>query len=162
MLEKYRVFTPKKRWYVIETLFSHYAHTHDEQHLKIVRSIIENDCPSYLNAYDKVLGRRWGYMFNMMILQKNLMDDYCSWLFNILFKTFEQVDTTGLNAFDSRFCGRISEILFDVWLQNKLETGRIRAEEVKELPYMEDVDWKYKIKAFLSAKFLHKKYGRSS
>ena len=162
MLGKYKIFTPKKRYYVIETLYSHYAHTHDENHFKIVRSIIEKDCPSYIVAYEKVLNRRWGYMFNMMILQKDLMDDYCSWLFNILFKTFEQVDTTGLSAFDSRFCGRISEILFDVWVEHKLITGEIKPDEIKELPYMEDVDWGFKIKSFLSAKFLNKKYGRSS
>lgn len=162
MLGRYRIFTPKKRWYFIETLYSHYAHTHDEQHFKIVRLIIQKDCPAYLPAYDKVLKRRWGYMFNMMILQKDLMDDYCKWLFNILFKTFEQIDTTGLSAFDSRFCGRISEILFDVWLDNKIESGIIRKKEIKELSYMEDVDWNYKIKVFLSAKFLNKKYGRSS
>jgi len=162
MLGRYKVFTPKKRWYVIETLYSHYAHTHDENHFRIVREIITRDCPDYLPAFEKVLKRRWGYMFNMMILRRDMMDDYCSWLFNILFQAFEQVDTTGLSAFDSRFCGRISEILFDVWLENKLQTGAVRPEEVKELPYMEDVNWNYKVKAFLSAKFMKKKYGRSS
>lgn len=162
LLGKYKIFTPKKRRYFIETLYSHYAHTHDEEHLKIVRRIIEKDCPTYISAYDKVLNRRWGYMFNMMILRRDLMDDYCSWLFNILFKAYEQIDTDDLSAFDSRFCGRISEILFDVWIENKIEIGTVKPGEVKELPYMEDVDWNYKVKAFLSAKFLHKKYGRSS
>ena len=79
-----------------------------------------------------------------------MMDDYCSWLFNILFQVVERIDKSNLSAFNSRFCGRISEILFDVWL------------EVKELPYMEDVNWAFKVKVFLSAKFLHKKYGVSS
>ena len=67
-----------------------------------------------------------------------------------------------MSAFDSRFCGRISEILFDVWVENKIMSGQVKKEEIKELPYIEDVDWNYKVKAFLSAKFLNKKYGRSS
>lgn len=162
MLGKYKIFVPQKRHYYIETLYSHYAHTHDEEHFKIVRRIIEKDCPKYLLAYDKVLNRRWGYMFNMMILQKDLMDDYCSWLFNILFQVFEQVDTSNMSAFDSRFCGRISEILLDVWIENKIETGKVDKTEIKELPYIENVNWNFKIKAFLSAKFLHKKYVTSS
>lgn len=162
MLGKYKVFVPKKRRYFIETLYSHYAHTHDESHFKIVNRVIRKDCPEYLPAYEKVLKRRWGYMFNMMILQKDLIDDYCSWLFHILFKALGQIDTTGMSDFDSRFCGRISEILFDVWIENKIETRRLKKEEIKELPYMEDVDWNYKIKAFLYAKFMNKKYGRSS
>lgn len=162
MLGKYKIFVPKKRHYYIESLYSHYAHTHDENHFKIVESIIRKDCPDYLNAYNKVLKRSWGYMFNMMILQRELMDDYCSWLFNILFQAFSQVDTTNMSAFESRFCGRVSEILFDVWIEKKIEEGTVKQSEVKELPYMEDVNWNYKIKAFLSAKFLHKKYGASS
>lgn len=162
MLGKYKIFVPKKRYYYIETLYSHYAHTHDEKHFKVVEQIIKKDCPEYFHAYEKVLKRRWGYMFNMMILEKNLMDDYCSWLFNILFQVFEQVDKLNMTAFDKRFCGRISEILFDVWIESKLLTGKIAKTEIKELPYIEDVNWNYKIKVFLSAKFLHKKYGASS
>ena len=162
MLGKYKIFVPKKRHYYIESLYSHYAHTHDENHFIIAEKIIKKDCPDYLNAYHKVLKRSWGYMFNMMILQRDLMDDYCSWLFNILFQTFGQVDTTNMSAFDSRFCGRISEILFDVWIEKKIEDGTVEQSEIKELPYMENVNWIYKIKAFLSAKFLHKKYCASS
>lgn len=29
MLGQYKIFVPQKRWYIIETLYSHYAHTHD-------------------------------------------------------------------------------------------------------------------------------------
>ena len=162
LLKKYKVFVPKKRKYYIETLYSHYAHTHDESHLKITEDIIKKDCPEYLDAFNKVMKRKWGYMFNMMILEKSLMDDYCSWLFNILFQAVECIDKSNLSAFDSRFCGRISEIMFDVWLENKLQTGKVKPSELKELPYVENVSWAFKIKAFLSAKFLHKKYGVSS
>ena len=162
MLETYKVFVPKKRWYVIETIYSHYSHTLDKSHLDICREIIKEKSPSYIEAYDKVLNRRWGYMFNMMILKKELMDDYCSWLFDILFEIYERVDKTGMTAFECRFCGRVSEILFDVWLENKIETGMVSRSQIKELPYMEDVNWGFKIKTFLMAKFFHKKYGVSS
>ena len=162
LLGKYKVFVPRKRHYYIETLYSHYAHTHDESHLKITRNIIEKKSPDYLIAFDKVMRKRWGYMFNMMILQKDLMDDYCSWLFEILFELYDQVDKSGMSAFDGRFCGRISEIMFDVWIEKRLLGKTLQSSEIKELPYMEDVDWMYKVKAFLSAKFLHKKYRRSS
>ena len=162
MLRKYKVFVPRKRHYYIESLYSHYAHTHDESHFHIVEDIIRTDCPEYLEAYKRVMKRRWGYMFNMMILERNLMDDYCSWLFNILFQAVERIDKENLSDFDRRFCGRISEILFDVWLENKLIKGEISNSEVKELPYMEDVNWAFKLRVFLSAKFFHKKYGVSS
>ena len=162
MLNRYKVFVPKKRHYYIESLSSHYAHTHDESHFQLVQEIILHDCPDYLNAFDSVMKRSWGYMFNMMILRTELMDDYCTWLFNILFQVADRVDASQLSDFDSRFCGRISEILFDVWLQKKIEEGTLKNSEIKELPYMEQVNWSFKVKSFLSAKFLKQKYGRSS
>lgn len=162
LLNQYKIFVPKKRHYYIESLSSHYAHTHDENHFRIVREIIEHDCLDYLHAFDIVMKRTWGYMFNMMILRSDLMDDYCTWLFNILFQVADRVDASQLSDFDSRFCGRISEILFDVWLEKKVEDGTVKKDEIKELPYMEQVNWLFKIKSFLAAKFFKKKYGRSS
>lgn len=162
MTAKYKVFVPKKRHYYIETLSSHYAHTLSEQHFPIVEKIIERECPEYLPSFRKVMNRRWGYMFNLMILRKDLFDDYCSWLFNILFKAEKKISKKNMTAFEKRFGGRISEILFDVWLENKIETNVITKDEIKELPYMENVNWPFKIKTFLMAKFFHKKYNKSS
>ena len=162
LLNKYRVFVPKKRRYYIETIASHYAHTHDEKHFQLVREIIEKDCAEYLQAFDLVMNRTWGYMFNMMIMETNLIDNYCSWLFHILFQVEEKIDTDRLTEFESRFCGRISEILFDVWLERKIEEGLLDRKEIKELAYIEEVDWFFKIKAFLAAKFFNRKYRRSS
>ena len=162
MLYKYKVFVPKKRHYYIETLLSHYSHTFDKKHFEVVEKIIKKDCPEYINAFNKVMNRRWGYMFNMMILQNNLMDNYCSWLFNILFQAVEMIDKTNMTDFESRFGGRLSEILFDVWLEKKLEDKTITKEDIKELKYIEEVNWPFKIKNFLLAKFFHKKYGQSS
>ena len=162
MLDRYRVFVPKKRRYYIETLASHYSHTHDGLHLKICRCIIERRHPEYLDSYDRVLKRSWGYMFNMMILPRDLLDEYCSWLFDILFILFKNVDHENMTAFEKRFPGRMSEILFNVWLDYEIQAGKIRKNEVRELNYVEDVDWSQKIRSFLAAKFLNRKYGGSS
>ena len=162
MLGKYKVFVPKKRLYVIETLYTHYVHTHDERHLKVVQKIIAKDSPEYLHAFDTTMNQRWGYMFNMMILRSDLMDNYCTWLFNILFQTIEEIDISGMNDFDSRYGGRISELLLNVWIQRQLETGNIIGKEIKELPYIEDVNWGFKMKSFFLAKYLNKKYQKSS
>ena len=162
MLESTLVFVPRKRHYVIETVGSHYAHTHSEKHFPVIRQLVGERCPDYLPALDRVLGRRWSYMFNLMILRKDLMDEYCTWLFPVLEAAFTRIYTPDMAPFDARFPGRISEILFNVWLEKQLETGRLRPSQVRELPYFEEVDWGFKIRSFLSAKFLHKKYERSS
>ena len=165
-LGKIRVFTPNKRKYYIETLYDHYKHTHYIEQLDETRTIIEEKYPDYVEAYDEVVQRTWGYMFNMMILEKSLLDSYCSWLFDILFELQRRMENDPkmqeLSDFQSRFYGRVSEIIFNVWLEQQLRAGTIRKEEMKEIPVIQidGVNWAKKGSAFLRAKFTGKKYER--
>lgn len=162
-LGKIKVFTPGKRRYYIETLYSHYAHTHYSSHLDETRNIISEKYPEYLESYDKIVHRRSGYMFNMMIMEKSLFDAYCSWLFDILFELQKRVDMPELSAFQGRFFGRVSEIIFNVWLEQQVKCGRIRKDEIMDLHciHMEKIDWLKKGSAFLKAKFTGTKYDSS-
>lgn len=157
-LGKVKIFTPQKRWYVIETLKSHYDHTHYPEHLEKTEKVLLKKYPEYKEAYDKAVNRTWGYMFNMMIMEKNLLDEYCIWLFDILSELFRRVDTSSYEAFERRYVGRMSEILFNVWLEKKMECGDIKKDEVKELGYDVEENLFKKIPSFLKAKFFGKKY----
>jgi len=162
-LGRIKVFVPKKRQYYIETLYSHYAHTHHIFQLDETREIIGNQCPEYLESFDKACKRRWGYMFNMMIMERELFDDYCSWLFSILFELKKRLGEDGLTPFHSRYYGRISEIIFNVWLTEQERIGKIQDSEIKEISliHMEKINWWKKGGAFLKAKFIGKKYSGS-
>ena len=162
-LGKIRVFVPRKRNYYIETLYSHYKNTHYSNQLEVTRQVISEKYPEYLYSYDRVIRHTYGYMFNMMIMEKDLMDQYCSWLFDILFEVGKRIDTSGLSAFQRRYYGRISEIIFNVWIDNKLSMGQIKKNELIEIPYMhmEKINWWKKGMAFLKAKFIGKKYENS-
>ena len=163
LLEDARVIVPKKRRYYIETLYSHYAHTHYADQLDTTREIIAERCPDYLESFDAVVNRTWGYMFNMMILPRELLSEYCAWLFDILFELQNRMAGVELDAFQARFYGRVSEIIFNVWLDRQLRSGAIAPDQVRELPclHMEPVNWWKKGTAFLKAKFIHQKYGAS-
>lgn len=160
-LGKIKIFVPKKRRYLIETLKTHYEHTHYPKHLDVTKNILMNKYPEYENAYEKAINRTWGYMFNMMIMDKVLLNDYCNWLFDILFEVFKIIDTTNYSAFSKRYIGRMSELLFNVWLEQKLKTKKIKENEVMELRCNVDENWLVKIPAFLKAKFFGKKYRES-
>lgn len=155
-LSKADVVLPKKRRYFIESLSSHYKHTHDMEHLELTREIIRTECQEYLPTFDMVMNRTSAHMFNMLIMKREILDKYCSWLFPILFKLEKEIDVTSLSAFNARLFGRVSELLLDVWLiQNNIkyvETGFVQ---------IGDENWGNKIKGFLSAKFRGKKYDSS-
>lgn len=162
LVSKYSVVVPKKRKYYIETLYSHYAHTHYAEHLDETRKIIESIFPDYLHSYDVVVNRTYGYMFNMMIMKKELFSDYCEWLFTILLELEKRMklQNTELSAFQGRFYGRVSEIIFNVWLDHNIENGKVSPSEIKEISYIytEKIKWRKKIFSFIQAKFGHKKY----
>ena len=158
-----KVFVPGKRRYYIETLYSHYAHTHHIQQLDETRKIIEKKYPQYINSFDKAVEKRWGYMFNMVIMQKEYLDAYCTWLFDILFELRDRLGEEGLTPFHSRYYGRVSEIIFNVWLDQQIKEGTINKSEMKEIPliHMEKINWWKKGTAFLKAKFSGEKYSGS-
>ncbi len=160
MLGQYKVFVPARRYYVIETLYSHYAHSHYIEHLDKTRTIIAGRYPEYLSAFDKVMSESSGHMFNMMIMERHLLDEYCSWLFDILFALEGQVDISNYSYFQGRYCGRVGELILNVWLRYQQESGHISGDDIKVLPYLyiERINWGKKLNQFLRAKFLHEKY----
>ena len=164
-LKQYQVFVPKKRWYVVETLYTHYAHTHYAGHLDETRRLILERCPEYLKDFDQVMVQRAGHMFNMMIMHKSLADRYCSWLFPLLFALKDTLEEKGgegcdLSGYQGRLYGRVSELLLNVWLSHEVNSGAIEEEKICELPYFgtEKTNWVRKGGAFLRAKLLHEKY----
>ncbi len=150
------VIVPKKRNYLGDTLYSHYANTHIAAHLDIARQVIEARCPAYTAAFDRTMQQHKAYMFNMFIMSRELTAGYCAWLFDILEEMERKIDTSRMSAFDARLFGRVSELLFNVWLnQNQLQTvpvGYVNLSKTK---------WVGKIKAYVSAKFFGKKLERS-
>lgn len=150
------IILPQKRRYYIETIWSHYQHTHDISHLERTRIIIEKRSTEYLPAFDKIMKRTWAHMFNMFIMKKELLDAYCSWMFPILFELEQQVDLRNLSTFDARLFGRVSEFLLDVWIEKNGYTYK----EIKMIQ-IGDENWPKKIWSFLMAKFFGKKYSQS-
>lgn len=159
LLAECDIIVPAKRRYYIETLYSHYAHTLDARHLDVAKEVIAERFPEYASACEKVYAARGGYMFNMFLMKRPELEDYCGWLFAVLEEMEPHIDVSGLGDFEKRLYGRVSEILFNVWLERRTEAGAA----VREVPwmYMEKVNpWK-KGMAFLRAKFLGTKYRQS-
>ena len=160
VLLEYKIIVPKKQQYYIETLYSHYKHTHYIETLDKSREVIADIYTEYLPIFDSVVKKRSGYMFNMFIMPKVMVNNYCEWLFNILFELENRVGELNLTPFQNRFYGRVSEILFNVWLVYQIKNNAITKKDIKELPciYMEKIKWGKKISSFLKAKFFNKKY----
>lgn len=149
LLQKYDVILPKKRNYYIETVRSQYEHAHFKKDLDEVEKIIAEKYPDYSDAFTKVMNRRKLHILNMFVMKKSYFDEYCAWLFDILFTLEKRIDISSYDAYEARIYGFLAERLFNVWLERQ---GGKRCEV--NIVFLEDIDWKVKILKFLKRKFV--------
>lgn len=153
LLDSADVIVTKRRNYYIENVYSHFDHTLYIETLDAAKKIIEKDYPEYIPTFNQCMKRTYMHAFNMFIMKKEDLDKYCSWVFDILFKVEDELKDKKYNAFHSRYPGRVSEVLLDVWLTKNNYT-------YKEVPfiYTEKINHIKKGIGFLKAKFFKKKY----
>ena len=150
LLKDNDIILPKERKYYIENLYDHYKHTMYVKPLDETGRIIQEKYPEYMNEFNKLHKRTSAHMFNMFIMKKDILDEYCKWLFDILFELENRMKGQGeeYDKIHSRFYGRISELLLDVWIN----TNCMKYAEVKVID-MEKINWWKKGISFLKAKF---------
>lgn len=156
LLDDVDIILPTKRKYYIENIYDHYKKTMYIEPLDETRKILEEKYPEYVPEFDKIHKRTSAHIFNMFIMKKDKLDEYLTWLFDILFELEKRCDPTQYDSFHARYLGRISERLLDVWINTK-------GYSYKEVKFMsiQPVDWWKKGTSFLKAKFTGKRYEKS-
>lgn len=152
------VVVAKPRNYYIETIESHYQHTFDQDgsQLEALRKAVRSVSPERVAAMEAHLAQKKGHMFNMLIMPRDMLDPYCTWLFDVLAVAERDIDFSQMNDFHARCIGRLGERLLDVWIKSE----EIPVQEVR-VKSPERTNWVKKGSAFLAAKFLHKRYESS-
>lgn len=152
LLAKGDVVLPSKRKYYIETIESHYIHSHDAEELKVLKKVFSSFSESYQRALQTVLDSTSAHMFNMFIMKRETFNQYCSWLFPTLRTIEKNLDFDKLMGNEKRALGFIAEILMDVWVI-------ANDKQVVECPvqFMESNHWPKKILIFLMNKFTGQK-----
>lgn len=116
--------------------------------MDLVRSILEERYPEYVRAFDDVMERTAGHRFNMFIMRRDLLDHYCTWLFDVLDRAERQINLSEYDEYNKRVFGFLSERLLDVWV----ETNHISYTEMPVV-FMESQHWLKKGMAFIERKF---------
>lgn len=154
ILNDHDLVLPKMRRYHIESLRSHFSHTPNEheENLAILRNVIQELQPGYVEAFDTVLSRTYAHMFNIFIMKKSLFDRYCEWLFPIMLETERRIDYTGYSPLEARAAAVLGEFMLDIW-------NEVEGIAYKELPvmFMEKTNWLIKGGRFLVRKFFPKR-----
>ena len=86
VLERYDIILPFHST-LKKTVYEHYCEESGfYEDLLRVREILKAKYPEYLDTYDHFMQGKRICFFNMMICKKKIFDEYCEWLFDILFE----------------------------------------------------------------------------
>lgn len=119
ILKNFDIILPYKMYRHGMTLREDYEKNHKIRDYDMCRKVIEELYPEYLPDFDAVSAQKTLYQYNMFISRKELLDEYCEWLFTILFEVEKRVDISSYDAYNQRIFGFLSERLFNVWLAHQ-------------------------------------------
>ena len=119
LLGYYDVLLPSERNYIFETNYTQYCNAHHNADLDITSEIIAEKYPEYKPAFDKRMAMTRGHRFNMFVMRKELSDEYCEWLFDMLSELEKRLNISEYTEKDRRVFGYVAERLLDVWIDAK-------------------------------------------
>lgn len=125
-LEKGYIILPKPLNFGKISVKKQYEEYHSNQDLHILRKIVFDMYPEYIDAWNEVFNGHQLYAFNMFIMNTHKFNEYMKWLFSILFQVEEKIPPKE-DLYQNRTFGFMSERLFNVFLEYKRY-------KIKELP----------------------------
>lgn len=131
-LKKHDIILPFIR-HLDKTVIEQYCESGYKEDLLKTGNIIKKLYPAYYDDFEQFINGDEVYFGNMFITSRQIYDEFCRWLFDILFELERSIDISGYSVYFSRIFGFISERLLYVYVKhNKLdvfETGVINTEE---------------------------------
>lgn len=117
-LKKYDVIIAK-RYPLYQTVYKNYSRIHSSEDLEVCKQIIEEKYPEYNAEFKKFMRNKRISAYNMFIMPKQLIDEYCAWLFDILFEAENRIDLSDKDDYQKRIFGFLAERLFNVWINHR-------------------------------------------
>jgi len=114
-----------------------------EKDIAIMRDVLAENHPEYLQACDEILQDTNVSYFNMMICTREFCDKYCTWLFEVLNEVEARVDISSYDTQHQRIYGYLGEILLNIYVcKNKVAVKYIRiAKLISEMDEFSTFDY---------------------
>lgn len=114
---------------------------HNLSDLQVTEQVVREKYPAYYDCFERLVHGNQVYFGNICVMPKGLYDEYCEWLFDILFEVQKRTDVTEYDGYRRRLFGFLAEFLQMVWIQvrglrpyecriaiigEKFETGEVK------------------------------------
>ncbi len=84
--------------------------------LQIIKKLISERQPDYLWAFESVMSGNFMYVCNMFITKREILNQFCEWLFSFIVDAAERLDVSLANEFQKRTIGYYAETMWTCWL----------------------------------------------
>lgn len=118
LLQQYDIITTKELELPNSYHYGFGAH-HKIETLDETGEIIKELYPDYYDNFIRLVHDNKTYFGNIMVTSKPLYDEYCEWLFTVLFELQKRIDLTFEDDYHRRVFGFISEFLLLVWVRTR-------------------------------------------
>lgn len=110
------------------TVKENYDNEHYISDLELVGEIIAEKYPEYSDYFEAYINEHVLYMFNMFVTSKEIFNEYCEWLFDILFEAEKKIqpEVKLRNTYNARVYGFLSERLFGTYLTKIMKEGKYK------------------------------------
>lgn len=131
LLNKYDLILPRVNNVPEYSIKEQYGHTHHIEDWNIIKDIIREKYPEYLDTFIKVEKGHIFYGCNMFISKKKTIIPYFEWMFDILFEAEKRCDISHYSDYQKRIFGFLSERLFTVWVLHNKEKLKVYETKMK-------------------------------
>ena len=132
-MESYDIILPQRAVFELN-IYDHYKRDHIINDLDVVIDVIKQDYPQYSEACDKILKNNECYFCNMFIMKKDIFNEYCTWLFDILQKVEQRINYQERDLYQKRVFGFLGERMLNIFVQYKIDTNpNIKIKEVRTI-----------------------------
>lgn len=97
-----------------------YTEHHHYIDLALAKKITLEKHPSYATAWDDVMKSHAFFFCNMFVAKRDVIEDYCEWLFDILFTLRQWLPRASYDAYQARVLAFLAERLFNVWITHNV------------------------------------------
>lgn len=120
-IKKYDVILPRRAHFSIN-IKSQYCYNHVKEDINILEEVVTELYPEYKKSFRDVMRSNNVCLYNMFIANKEFYENYCKWLFDILFEVEKRVKVSQY-PYQQRVFGFMSERLLNIYIKhNNLKT----------------------------------------
>lgn len=132
-IKNYDAVVPKK-YIGGKSIYDLYLDSSPKKDIDLALGILQQLYPEYVPSAQKVLSGNELYACLVFVMKKELVNEYMSWMFNILFALEEKTTwEKDLDEYGIKIPVNIAEVFFNIWLAHNIETKNLQTLETTSI-----------------------------